>query len=62
MKPHILSSRVYLLLEQSECFTLATPHLAHFMVEKARNGYAPEDQINDYVVNHDTGSLIDTLS
>ena len=51
MKPYVLGAGVNLLAQNRECLTLATPHLAHLLIEKAVNGNAGKIQIYDYVVH-----------
>ncbi len=53
MKPYIPGIRIHLLLQYLESLTLATPHLAHLLIEKAGNGNAPKHEINDDIINHD---------
>ncbi len=58
MKPHVLGMRVHLLLQYLESLTLASPHLAHLLIEKACYGDAEKDEIDYDIVNHRQNLLI----
>ena len=51
MHPDVLGIGVYLLFEHGEGLALSTPHLPHFLVEQAENGYACQIEVNRNVVH-----------
>ena len=51
MEPYIVCLRVHLLAQHPEGVALATPHLAHLLVELAGDGHAQKVEINDEVIH-----------
>ena len=51
MEPHILRLRIHLLFQDAESLSLASPHLAHLLVEATIDRHSQEVEIYDDVIH-----------